>query len=603
MCINRGNKMKFTKPILLTAMAAILNLPVFSAMAEEQQPIIVTATRTAQTADETIAPVIVIERSEIERNPNASVSDLLRMHAGIDIGRNGGPGQQTSIFIRGTESNHTLVMIDGVKINPGTIGSAAIQNIDLDMIERIEIVKGPRSTLYGSDAIGGVINIITRRGKKGSQYKVSAGFGTFDTRTFGLSAHNKTDSYAAGLNIKVKQTAGYAIRTTSLLERGNDNTSIHLYGKKRLGNTDVQVSYWISEGNTEYLDFFLTAVDQDYENSTTTIDAENNFSNNWLSKIKISRTLDQIKQNQSADFVETQRTVFDWQNDIQIDDNQLLTAGAYLSNENTKASVFGTGFDEDTKTTALFIQDDILFDQHHFIVGMRYTDHETFGTHNTGSIDYSWQFTKSLKFLAGVATGFRSPDSTDRFGFNGNPALLPEESTNKEIGIRYVMNKQQNIRVNYFDNDITNLIEYDAVSDQMQNLAAAQIRGTEVEYQYKTNFWSVNASAIFQKPEIKATGEILSRRSETSYTLTVNHHKDNYKIGIDILHTGERDNSAFDTLTLESYTLINMSAAYQGSKNLSLNARIENLTNEDYELAATYRTPERSYFVELVYDF
>ena len=165
--------MKFTNPILLTAVAATLNLPAFSAMAEEQQPIIVTATRTAQTADETISPVIVISRENLETQTGAEIADILHHYAGIDIGRNGGPGQQTSIFIRGANSNHTLVMIDGININPD-IGNAPLQNIRLDMIERIEIIKGPRSTLYGSQAIGGVINIITRKAKEGSHYEVHA---------------------------------------------------------------------------------------------------------------------------------------------------------------------------------------------------------------------------------------------------------------------------------------------------------------------------------------------------------------------------------------------------------------------------------------------
>ena len=603
MRINRGNKMKFIKPALVTTMTMALSLSGFSVMAEEQQPIIVTATKTAQTADETIAPVIIIDRREIESNPTAAISDLLNKHAGIDIGRNGGPGQQTSIFIRGAESNHTLVMIDGLKINPGTLGTAAIQNIDLDMVERIEIVKGPRSTLYGSEAIGGVINIITRKGKEGSQYSVNAGYGSYNTRTLGISAHNKVGDRAAGINIKTNKTAGYAIRTTSPIIRGNENLSIHAYGKKRMGETNLQISHWLSKGMTEYLNFSLKAVDQSYENSTTAIDVENNFSDNWLSKIKISRILDKIDQNQGADYADTQRDAFDWQNDIQISDDQLLTAGIYISNENTKASVFGTSFDKTTQSNALFIQDDILLGQHHLIAGIRYLEHETFGSHNTGSIDYSWQVAKPLKFFAGIASGFRAPDSTDRFSSTGNPNLLPEESVNKEIGIQLNMGKQQKIRVNYYNNEITNLIEYDSGTSKMQNIATAQINGTEVEYQYKSNSWSLNAGANFQKPENKATGVILSRRSEVSYTGAINYHNDNVTIGMDMRYTGERDNSAYDTKILKSYTLININTKFKLAENLSLKARIENLADEVYELASTYRTPERSYYIDLVYDF
>ena len=595
--------MKFTSPILLATLSIVTTLPSTSLIAEEQEPIIVTATRTAQTADETISPVIIIKRSELESNPNAAISDLLRSHAGIDIGRNGGPGQQTSIFIRGTESNHVLVMIDGVKINPATIGAPAIQNIDLNMIERIELVKGPRSTLYGSDAIGGVINIITRNGIEGSHYTVNAGYGSFNTKTLGFSANNKEGDRAAGITVNATKSDGYAIRTSSALKRGYDNLNIHLYGKKRLGETDLKVSHWQASGKTEYLNFSLNPVDQDYINSTTSLNIDNSFTNIWLSKIKLSRNVDEIKQNQSADYAYTNRDVLDWQNDIQLSESQLLTAGIYSSIEKTQASVYGTSFDKNTNINALFVQDDIDLGQHHVIAGYRYTHHDVFGSHNTGNVDYSWQLTPSTKLILGIASGFRSPDSTDLYSSSGNPNLLPEESENKEIAISYAINKQQTIRINHFQNDIKNLIEYDSGTSKMQNIAQARIKGTEIEYQYFTKQWAIRAGAIIQNPENKDTGIQLSRRSKETYTFSINLHEENYTVGMNILQTGERDNSAYDAVILKSYTLANINSTYHVGKNTLLNARIENVTDEKYELASTYRSPERSYYVGVEYNF
>ena len=145
------------------------------------QQIVVTATREKQDLERTMAPVLVIDRDEIELSLARDLADLLRFHAGLEISRNGGTGQTTSLFVRGTDSNHVLVMIDGIKINPGTIGGAAIQNIRPDMIQRIEVVKGPRSSLYGSDAIGGVINVITRKADGQMEFTAGAGrYGTFD---------------------------------------------------------------------------------------------------------------------------------------------------------------------------------------------------------------------------------------------------------------------------------------------------------------------------------------------------------------------------------------------------------------------------------------
>jgi outer membrane cobalamin receptor len=153
---------------------------------DELEPIIVTtATRTAITADESLAPVTVITREDVERTPALDVADLLNVHANIDVARNGGFGQPVSTFLRGANSNHTLVLVDGVRVNPGTIGLAALQNIDPAHVERIEVVRGPRSALYGSDAIGGVMNVITRVPSEGSRWEASLGAGNYGARSGG----------------------------------------------------------------------------------------------------------------------------------------------------------------------------------------------------------------------------------------------------------------------------------------------------------------------------------------------------------------------------------------------------------------------------------
>ena len=178
-----------TKPLLPLAVALSL-LAATASLAADLPPrdiINVTATRTAIPLDDAIVPVTVISREDIELSLASDLAELLRFEAGVDIGRNGGPGQATSVFLRGTESNHTLVLIDGVRINPGTIGGAAIQHISPEVIERIEIVKGARSALFGTDAIGGVINIITRRATD-AHFESGAGVGSFDSPSASVSA-------------------------------------------------------------------------------------------------------------------------------------------------------------------------------------------------------------------------------------------------------------------------------------------------------------------------------------------------------------------------------------------------------------------------------
>src|SRR5210317_2130850 len=217
--------------------------------------IIVTATRTEIPLEQATVPVRVITRDDIELSLATDLAELLRFEAGIDIGRNGGPGQATSFFMRGTESNHTLVLIDGVRMNPGTIGGAAIQHIAPEVIERIEIVKGARSALFGTDAIGGVINIITRRAED-AFIEGSLEFGSFDTRSGYASGGNRSNTGEFGVTINWQTTDGYAPRTDSDIERGYENLSANLHASRHLKNGDVSVRHWQTSGTVEYLDFF-----------------------------------------------------------------------------------------------------------------------------------------------------------------------------------------------------------------------------------------------------------------------------------------------------------------------------------------------------------
>ena len=247
------------RTFLAVTSAALLSSPLHAADITPGDTIIVTATRTEIPLRDATVPVTVITREDIELSLARDLAELLRFEADIDIGRSGGPGQSTSLFLRGTESNHTLVLIDGVRMNPGTIGGAAIQNIAPELIERVEIVKGARSALFGTDAIGGVINIITRRVDK-TYAEGGLGAGSFDSRSGHVSGGSRSDRGEFGASLNWQQTDGYAPRVDSDVDRGYDNLSLNLYGTRDFGAHEFSVRHWRAEGNVEYLDFFLTAV-------------------------------------------------------------------------------------------------------------------------------------------------------------------------------------------------------------------------------------------------------------------------------------------------------------------------------------------------------
>jgi len=530
------------------------------------------------------------------------------MHAGLDIGRNGGPGQTTSLFVRGTESNHTLILLDGVRINPGTIGSAPLQNINPEIIERIEVVRGPHSTLYGSDAIGGVVQIFTRRTKKDFEGQAYLGGGTDGTRQAGGSLQGRKDKLRAGISIDSEETDGFPTRTTSSDDSGHDNLTANAYFGMSGDSWDLELSHWQSEGNTEYLDFFLTPIDQDFENSVTALTVRAHPSGLWSPTLKLSRMEDDIQQQQGSDFVRTKRNILDWQNDFTLNDQHLLTAGLYLLREETDALSFGTGFDEDTDVDAVFAQDSMYYGDHHLLVSARYTDHEGFGDHTTWNIAYGHRFNPATRMFASVGTAFRTPDATDRFGFGGNPNLEPETSRNFEIGIQKKFSTRQNLKVTVFQNTIDELITFNdpdgffgPIPGMNENIEKARIRGIEFHYGLSMGKLSVQAEAIIQNPENRDTGVQLARRAKRTLTTHLDYDFDQFTAGLEWLVTSERKDSDFSNTINAGYGLVNLNVNAPITRDISVRGKIENLLDKDYALADGFQTQDRAFYITLRY--
>lgn len=592
--------MKYIPCLMISGLSGML--PLAAQAVETASPIIVTATRTAQTVDDTLAPVIVITREDIENGIAADVADLLRQHAGLDIARNGGPGQPASLFLRGTESNHTLVMIDGVKINPATIGGPSFNHIDPALIERIEIVKGPRSALYGSEAIGGVINIITRRSVEQARGDFSLTRGSFGTRQGAAAVHAAAGSVHAGVALSDYQTDGFSPLAASTIERGHDKTSVNAYAGVDINGIDVELGLWQTQGNTGYLDSFsLAALDQDFRNRSGALKLEAPLTDAWHSTLRLSRYLDEIEQNQSSDFVRTHREVIDWQNDIQASARQLVSAGVQLSTEDVTASVWGTGIDEITRTNAVYAQDDIQAGAHHVLAAARYTDHENFGGHTSWDLEYGYALSPQTRLTAAVGTGFRAPDHTDRFGFGGDPDLDPETSRSIEAGVRHRFGPQQSLSLSAFDTRIEDLIDWDGGSSSMKNIGEASIRGIEAGYDLQVDGFGLRLDAIVQDPRDEENDQALPRRAKRSLTAAVHYQTGALRIGADAIAQSERKDSFFSSAYNAGYAILNLHARHQLHPELYLLAKVENALDRDYVLADGYTTAERSFYLTLGY--
>jgi vitamin B12 transporter len=485
--------------------------------------VVVTATRTPTPIDEVLAPVIVIDRDAIDGSAASDVTELLRFHAGLDLGRNGGPGQTTAVFIRGAESNHTLVLVDGVRINPGTIGLAALQNIPPGMVERIEVVKGPRSALYGTDAIGGVINVITRRGARDG-WSAEVGYGDYDTTQASVGGGFAAGALEFDLGVSYLDSAGFPTRTTDDTDRGYENLSASAQLRADFGPAEVALRHWRAEGTSEYSDFFLTPVDQDFETATTSLAVAWPAGGTLRAEVGASRLEDRIEQNQSPDFLRTVRDSVDAQLDWQASARHALATGAQLSREDASSASFGDRMDTATDMLTLFVQDQYAQGPHRALAALGYTDHDTAGDAVTWNLEYGYTLAGGTLLYGLAGTGFRAPDATDRYGFGGNPALEPERSQSLEVGVRHRFNERHAVSAGVFRNDIEDLIEfvtlsYEPFAGENRNVDEARIEGVEASYEYEAAPWRLRVEAIHQDPRNLTTDETLLRRARDSITV------------------------------------------------------------------------------------
>jgi vitamin B12 transporter len=605
---------------LRPAVAALAFLALDPAQADSAllDDMLVTATRREISAAEALPPVIVIDREQIERSQALDVAELLRFYAGIEIARNGGPGQVTSTFIRGANSNHTLVLIDGVKVNPGTAGGAALQNVTPELIERIEIVKGPRSSLYGSEAIGGVIHIITRRGAEGRELGARVQAGQYGTRGASGNVSWQDERFGAGIAAAGLRTDGFPTLRDSDEDSGFENDTFNAWLRGRVGPLALEASHWEATGNVEYLDFFLAPQDQDFSNRLSRVQAAWN-GGAWRSTLTVSRFTDRIRQGERAfdpdDFVETERDTIDWQNDLDFIPGLELTGGLAISREDTSGQSFGAPLESgpgrgkaDRDEDAVYLQAAGQLGRHRLIAAGRYTDHDTFGSVRTWNLEWGMPIEEQWFVVAGTGRGFRAPSTSDLYAFGGNPGLEPEVSRSWDIGIRYHPNPDHELELALFHTEIKDLIQYfdpdgwtGPLPGQNENIGEARIKGAELTWRAHYGAWSVTTTMLTQRPEDRDTGERLLRRAEQAATAQLTRRTGDHEFGLQLLASGERRD--FGGARLAGYVLANLTGSFALAERWTLRARLENVLDQDYELAEGYNSPGRGIYASLAYSY
>jgi vitamin B12 transporter len=608
-------RQKFSR--LAVAIAAAISSQSVLAQ-DELEETVVTATRTPVALDALGAPVIVISRNDIERSLASDVSELLQGHAGLEIARNGGPGQTTSLFTRGTDSNHTVVLVDGVRINPGTIGGAALQNIAPESVERIEIVKGPRSSLYGTDAIGGVVQVFTR-GAAHDGFSAGATFGSDSTQQlFADGAFGLGDKLRLGFGGGYAESEGMPVFIDDDRDRGYRNVT----GRASLEfapteSFTLRGRAWRTAGRTEYSsqtfsDPPYAAVSQDFVNSVYSVEGEFRGASGLGIRATASRAEDHIDQNQAnfagTDFAHTRRDNVDLQIDLAEVAGHALSFGGQFSDENTDAASFGTLIDENTRVRQAFVQDQFEVGRLSSRLALGHVDHETFGGELTWNAELGFAFDSGTRIVASGGKAFRAPDSTDRFGFGGNPDLQPEVSRQVEISVRQKLGARQQLSLSAFDNRIRDLINYVFDPETFEgvnlNVDRARIKGVELGWQFTGEAWRARADLTLQDPRDEASDTRLLRRARETLSVAVNRDVGAWDLGADAIYSGNRMDFGFPAnVTLDSYVLLNATARYRVTPALTVQGRLENLLDEDYTFAQGYRTEGRSYTIGVRYSF
>ena len=586
---------------ILSLLVILVALPAqqsFSQTSPTMSNLIVAATKTHLPKQKILIPITILDAEDIALSGANNLSEILRFIAGIDVTSNGGPGQIASIFMHGSNGNHTLILINGIKINDSATGTAAIQNIHPDLIEKIEIIKAPRASLYGSNAVGGVINIITKKQTK-TGYEIGYKTGSDNTDIINFMGGFHSSEIQGGIQFHQYKTDGFPARTESNVASGHENDSVNAFLNFDHDNWSLVTNVWQSSGTTEYLDFFLTPVSQDFNNTTGSLAINKIFSDRWVSNLNFGFSRDDIKQNETPDFNDSRKLFFEWQNTIHANDNHQIVAGIYLANEKFDASNYGLDIATEANSTALYIEDIINRGKHQLLTAARISNKEGIEDKITWNIEYGFIINPSMRLLLNAGRATRNPSSFDLYGYGGNPELTPEISKNIGIGIAMIPSDRLSVEFSAFNNEITDLITFNYNDFKLYNIEQARIRGIEGHIEYLANDWNIYLNATLQNPKNTTSKQMLLRRPKKTVSLGLRRSFGSLDFNMNILLSDSRMD--FGGVELDDYLLGNITLQYHLNERWLIRATINNITDESYMLANNYNTAKRKGYLGFIY--
>jgi len=604
--------------------------------------VFVTATRTPIPKKNVIADVTIITSEEIERAGSSSLPELLQRQPGIEISNLGGAGKVSTLSIRGTGSTHSIVLIDGMRVGAATSGFSAIEHIPLSQIEKIEILRGPASSLYGQDAIGGVIQIFTKKGMDGFKPYVGIGYGSYNTLNFqsGVRGGNNQTTYA--INFSAINTDGFSAfvpnsnksaNEANLDKDGYKNYSLSSSLNHKINQDyEIDFQYYLSKGKNKFDNRYADySPGVDYKNETKqelyAVNLKGQINKVWQSSIKIGEStdkyLDKQKYNSTismddpslSDLYKTTQDQLSWQNNITLSKGSLTLLYDFL-----KQRIKTTDLYEKTQriNNGFMVGYGLIEDKHNFQTNLRKDFNSAYEDAVTGNIGYAYSINSKWTIASSYGTAFVSPSFNYLYALAdpyalGNPNLRPERSKNIEVSMRY---KDDNCSLNltFFQNKINDFIIYTPPDDpgsrtSSQNLNKAEIKGLTISGDQFFGHLQIKGSITAQSAKNEDTDKYLPRRATALGNLNLNYYIGYWNVGIEETFSDQRFDDKENTVKLSGYALTNIVADYKINDKLKLNLRLNNVFDKDYSLAAEgtsgfkYQTPGRSLFTNLRYDF
>jgi vitamin B12 transporter len=589
--------------IRLSGACAALSLLVlaFSTHAADDpaDEVVVTATRDAQRLGNTIQHTSVITEREIRSSQAVDVPTLLRREAGLEFTQNGGIGRVGGLFIRGANPNQALILVDGVRVNAATTGGTQIDLLLLDEIERIEIVRGPGSALYGSDAIGGVVQIFTKRGRGAPAPNATIGFGNEGTQRYAAGYGGNAGPWQFNFSASYFRTDGFS----SLRSNASPTVNPDDDGYKNLSGS-AMATYHFNERNRAGFTVYTTQGRSDFDNafaasrddlqtgkstvSSGTAFLHNQFTDIWTSRLTASEGVDLFRDQlngQQTSFFKTQNRMLTWQNGLAVAAGQNVTLGAETLEQKVNSTVAYTR--DDRTVNSAFGGYTGVFGRNTLQGNLRYDHYTDFGGKTSYLAGYGYQILDSLRATASYSRGFRAPSFNELFFPNfGNPNLKPEEAKAIEGGLQYTIGAQL-FRLAVYRTEYDDLIG----GFPLQNVNNALVKGLELSYTGNVAGTDLKASATFQDPENQDTGQQLVRRAKEFGAFGASRTFGPFSIGGEVLASGPRydtDVFTFQRVKVAGYAVVNLFARYNITRELFVGLRVDNLFDKDYTLASGY---------------